>query len=249
MAAYARVSAPFLGFPCAPWEPMRIETQLTRFGDAVAKVDYPGIARRQRGSRPLSPLSLPVGTCTTYASELELLPRGILDDLLACDDGPAVIAAPEEFAVARPTTPEYAEAPATAGSTTGLVCHVPDLVRAAGRGDLAEVTRLLASGEDPNGADDYQLTALHGAAKKGHARIVSLLLRHGAKVNASATALHGETPLHYASKYGHAQVARMLLDCGADATAATQDGRTALQYAREKGHAHVARVLAGAGEK
>ncbi|CAE8617245.1 unnamed protein product, partial [Polarella glacialis] len=49
-----------------------------------------------------------------------------------------------------------------------LDCSVPELVRCAGRGDLAGVRQLLDSGMDTNIQDDLGLTALHCAAKKGH---------------------------------------------------------------------------------
>mmetsp|Transcript_97149 Transcript_97149/g.299425 ORF Transcript_97149/g.299425 Transcript_97149/m.299425 type:complete len:240 (+) Transcript_97149:63-782(+) len=219
----------------AHWEPMRIETKLTGLGDEVAKVRYAGMTKQQRGPRPLSPLSLPVDSYPDeLASELQLLPKGLLDDFLPVSETPASSSAP---------APSPEAQPPARGAPAALGCHVPDLVREAGRGNFAEVSRLLHLGEDPNGEDDFQLTALHGAAKKGHAQIVALLLERRAKVNARAAALHGETPLHYAAKYGHAGVVRMLLRGGADPTVAAEDGRIPLQYAQGKGHAHVETVL------
>mmetsp|Transcript_103960 Transcript_103960/g.289678 ORF Transcript_103960/g.289678 Transcript_103960/m.289678 type:complete len:278 (-) Transcript_103960:495-1328(-) len=130
-----------------------------------------------------------------------------------------------------------------------LTCEVPELVRFAQRGEAEEVQRLLAEGEDPNRLDDLGLTALHGAAKKGHGRIVSLLLEHRADVDACAFGWCGETPLHYACKYGHAAVARQLLERGADPLAASREGKTPLQHAHEQRRPGVLALLAAAGAR
>lgn len=239
----ARVSSvfPVVDLFGSPWEPMWIETKAFEAG----KVAHLGAERPQTGVRSNSPLSLPVAAATWDLphTELDLLPRAIHEDLMLQDEE----LLPTEPKAERVNSPaqEALEAKATMSSTLG--CHVPALVRAAGRGDLAKVVSLLEQGENPNGRDDFCLTALHGAAKKGHKRIVTLLLLRGAEVNARASGLHGETPLHYACKYGHVDVARVLLTGGADVSAETQDGRTPLQCAREKGHAEIELVLARVG--
>jgi len=130
-----------------------------------------------------------------------------------------------------------------------LTCKVPELVRLAQRGEAEEVRRLLAEGADPNQLDDLGLTALHGAAKKGHACIAVLLLERRADVNACAFGWRGETPLHYACKYGHAAVARQLLERGADPLAASREGKTPLQHAREQRRHGVLALLAAAGAR
>lgn len=130
-----------------------------------------------------------------------------------------------------------------AKSSPSLSCSVPQLVRFAERGDELAVARLLALGEDPNRKDDLGLTALHGASKKGHSKIVSLLLAAGAETDARALAWKGEAPIHYACKYGHADVVEILLSNRANPTITSQDGRTPLQYAQEKKHAAVEEIL------
>ncbi|CAE8718637.1 unnamed protein product [Polarella glacialis] len=117
-----------------------------------------------------------------------------------------------------------------------LDCQVPELVRCAGRGDLAGVRQLLDSGMDANIQDDLGVTALHCAAKKGHGEMVRLLLERRAEVDARAMNWKGETPVHYSCKYGHTRVLGLLLRFGANPAIRTQEGRTPLDYASEKEH-------------
>lgn len=124
-----------------------------------------------------------------------------------------------------------------------LACKVPALVRHAGKGDFQAVEELLKRGEDPNVEDDFGLTALHCAAKKGDRKIVALLLASGARVSSCAENWKGEVPLHYACKYGHAKIAKILLMSGADPHVLTQDGRSPMDSAKEKKHAACVEVL------
>lgn len=132
----------------------------------------------------------------------------------------------------------------SAGGADSLSCAVPKLVRLAEHGDEAAVLSRLEQGEDPNQADDFGLTALHGAAKKGHKGVVAQLLRWKADVNRSSGWMN-ETPFHYACKYGHTEVVRLLLESGADPTAQSSDGRTPQQYALQKGHSGVFELVVG----
>ncbi|CAJ1436637.1 unnamed protein product [Effrenium voratum] len=125
-----------------------------------------------------------------------------------------------------------------------LACQVPSLVRLAGKGDLASVLELLNRGEDPDIEDDFGLTALHCSAKKGHAKIVELLLERGAKVSPSARNWKGEMPIHYACKYGHTKVLRILLSSRADPHVLTQDGQSPFDLAKERSHTACLEALA-----
>mmetsp|Transcript_96357 Transcript_96357/g.272525 ORF Transcript_96357/g.272525 Transcript_96357/m.272525 type:complete len:215 (+) Transcript_96357:76-720(+) len=148
--------------------------------------------------------------------------------------------------VARKAEPAAARPRALGGiEAQGFIdCSVPGLVRASERGELATVVELLRAGENPNVCDDFGLTALHGACKKGHAQVVLLLLQHKVDVNAKANiALHGVTPLHYACKYGHAEVAEMLLAGGADPRIMTDEGRMPLELAQAKQRVGVENLL------
>lgn len=127
---------------------------------------------------------------------------------------------------------------------TLMTVNVPALVRVAEKGDEAEVRTLLDGGACPNLADDLGITALHGAAKKGHLQVAALLILRGAHVNARARAWRDETPLHYAAKYGHEKVVSLLLAHGGDAAAASsKGGQTPLDYAKERRHACLEALL------
>ena len=66
------------------------------------------------------------------------------------------------------------------------------LMKAADRGNVAEVQRLLAAGAPVNAKDNDGETALMMAADDGHAAVVKLLLEAGAAVNDADE--DGETP-------------------------------------------------------
>jgi ankyrin repeat protein len=68
------------------------------------------------------------------------------------------------------------------------------------------------------------LTPVHTAALKGHAEVVTILLKAGAEVNAKV--LENCTPLYYAAENGHAEVVKILLMAGADPRAADRAGKT-----------------------
>ena len=149
------------------------------------------------------------------------------------------------------------------------------LTRAAGRGYLNVVKKLLDMGLpiDKNSSDGSM--PLAQAAKGGHARVVKYLLNHGADVQCK---MSGATPLYLAAKNGHCEVVRILLDHGADMhpkgcklhifAQAAEDGEMsimrillrqgldlsnplcglfALELAAEKGHDHIVRMLVELG--
>ena len=77
-------------------------------------------------------------------------------------------------------------------------------------GNLEQVQRAIAEGNDVNASDDIGYTALHAAAENNHVAIVKLLLQHGADVTAAVTS--GETPADLAALSGHDDVAKLLTD-------------------------------------
>jgi ankyrin repeat protein len=78
---------------------------------------------------------------------------------------------------------------------------------------------------------------LHLAARKGSAKIISLLIEAKADVNQCDA--DGKTALHVAAKNGQLEAVRVLLKKGADVDAMTLKGITPLHYAAKHGHKDV----------
>ena len=57
-------------------------------------------------------------------------------------------------------------------------------------------------------------TPLHKASARGHDKIVELLVKNGANVNAMSSSLH-ETPLMYAAERGREKIVEFLIKNGA----------------------------------
>ncbi|MCJ1295671.1 hypothetical protein MMC34_007235 [Xylographa carneopallida] len=87
-------------------------------------------------------------------------------------------------------------------------------------------------------------TVLHVAARNGHVEIATLLLDHGADLEAKGdeTGRSAETPLHCAAAEGHDKLITLFRDCGADLAAKSAAGATALFLATAGDH--LAAVLA-----
>uniref|UniRef100_A0A7N0USB4 Uncharacterized protein n=1 Tax=Kalanchoe fedtschenkoi TaxID=63787 RepID=A0A7N0USB4_KALFE len=88
----------------------------------------------------------------------------------------------------------------------------------ARKGDFQEVKRLL-HGADANvaawGPKSKGVTPLHLAAEGGHVRIMSLLLKHGADIDARTKGACGWTPLHNAAKERNKRAVKYLIENGA----------------------------------
>jgi len=98
--------------------------------------------------------------------------------------------------------------------------------------DLALLT--LQKGADPNIADVEGNSALHSASHLGDssARMISLLLKHGAEVNNRN--VRDYTPLHLAAESGYIKGVQLLVSKGADVNAITRYGSSVLSYAIKK---------------
>lgn len=142
------------------------------------------------------------------------------------------------------------------------------LFQAAALGDAQSVILSLEKIKDVNIKDKNENTALHIAARYGHAHIVRILIDRGAKINVTnvyhrfrTSHDRGEwdhlyarhyTPLHEAAERGHVEVVMALLDAGADASQecytgtsrSTKSGGTIpLDWAASNGHVEVVRKL------
>jgi ankyrin repeat protein len=116
--------------------------------------------------------------------------------------------------------------------------------RAAKRGDLDEVKRLL--GHDPgllNAKDRTKdATPLMWASWWGRVRMGRWLIAEGAATNENA---FGYTALFLASQENHRRVVRLLMEGGADPNIAINEGATPLMAAARGGHFEVVRLLLG----
>ncbi|OGR65494.1 MAG: hypothetical protein A2X30_08240 [Elusimicrobia bacterium GWB2_63_16] len=146
----------------------------------------------------------------------------------------------------------------------GCGCAAPAIYNAAGRGDLARVQALLASGTDPNQRTSLYAneTALHQAVIYSRLDVAKYLLDHGADPNAEASTntmgheSNNGTPLMYAACHGKNTMVQLLLERGADpdprparcvsgrySMSDGDEGSTPLQVAERRGHTVVARLI------
>lgn len=134
---------------------------------------------------------------------------------------------------------------ATAICVAALLARAPAehrLADAAMTGDRARITLLLKQRTNVNAAQGDGMTALHWAAFHDDLYMLTLLLQHGAHVNAS-THEAAITPLFLASSNGDPTVVEALLNFGADANTANANGTTVLMQAASAGNPDVVNML------
>ncbi|MCB9228151.1 MAG: ankyrin repeat domain-containing protein [Deltaproteobacteria bacterium] len=84
------------------------------------------------------------------------------------------------------------------------------LITAVKSDDEEAVQRILQRGAPVDQTNIWYMTPLHVAAESGYERIVDLLIRYQADVNAPDSA-YGWTPLHWAARFGKTEVVKCLL--------------------------------------
>ncbi|KAL1961712.1 hypothetical protein VTN77DRAFT_1112 [Rasamsonia byssochlamydoides] len=107
--------------------------------------------------------------------------------------------------------------------------------KAAQRGSVTEMRRLVDSGVNAQGRDLQGHSALDLAAQNGHREAVLFLL-HDVGVNAAEANSRGITALHWAAQHGHEAVVDLLLEYGAPLDAADRTMMRPLHRAAERGH-------------
>jgi len=132
---------------------------------------------------------------------------------------------------------------------SGVALHAaggsPGLIDAVKQGNVAAVRGLVARHANVNAAEPDGMTALHWAARGGHAEMAQLLVRGGADVNAANR--YGVTPLSLAVQTGESRLVNLLLEAGADANLSSSEGQTPIMTAARTGNPEVIRSLAGYG--
>lgn len=117
----------------------------------------------------------------------------------------------------------------------------------ATKSDFIEVVRILVkAGVDINYQDDQGETALHVAARFGHADCARLLLAGSASQVADtelAEYTYAWTPLFIACVDGHFPIVELLIDANADLDRADSSGWTAKEHAALRGHIDIAARL------
>ncbi|KAL2260774.1 hypothetical protein VTK26DRAFT_5128 [Humicola hyalothermophila] len=109
------------------------------------------------------------------------------------------------------------------------------------------VEMLVEAGVDINWQDKTGETALHVAARFGHAECAKVILKGTAEQKANlelAEKSFAWTPLHIAAVDGQLSVAQLLVDAGAEVDKPDSSGWTATEHASLRGHLAVARLLA-----
>ncbi|XP_040894346.1 ankyrin repeat domain-containing protein 27 isoform X2 [Toxotes jaculatrix] len=105
-----------------------------------------------------------------------------------------------------------------------LLCH--PLCQCPNCAPTQKLSVLQAGALGVNSCNADGFTPLHVAALHGHSPLATLLIRHGANVNARTN--QSATPLHLASQNSHIQVVRFLLECNAKLNKKDHYGNTPL---------------------
>ena len=118
------------------------------------------------------------------------------------------------------------------------------LWNAAFAGDEALVSQLIDQAT-VDWRDDHDYTALHPAARRGHAPVVTRLLDAGWSLEARSDG--GRTPLSWAAVNGQLETAKCLLLRGANMDTGDIGKYTPLHYASSRGHNEVIKALLHCG--
>ena len=110
------------------------------------------------------------------------------------------------------------------------------------QGELGLVEDLIDNKKADVNAKEAGVTPLHTAVVNGHVKLVELLLKNEADVNARRDN-DGATPLYAAAERKHVKLVRLLLENGANVDASRTDGNTPLYVAVREGHVEPVELL------
>lgn len=118
----------------------------------------------------------------------------------------------------------------------------------ATKSNFVSIVRMLVeAGVDINWQDETGETALHIAARFGHAECAKILLKGSAEQKANLELTEKSfawTPLHISAVDGHLPIAQLLVEAGADAGKTDSFGWTPKEHAALRGHLAIANLLA-----
>ena len=132
--------------------------------------------------------------------------------------------------------------------------NVAELINAARHGSVDAVIVELNRGQDIDGKDRSNKTALMWAAQNGHAQVVKTLLKGDANVNlvdrytqTALTCAIKESATYFAKIPTYVQIVRMLSDNGAELECQDAQGRTALHLAAKTSTYEIIELLVRQG--
>ena len=105
---------------------------------------------------------------------------------------------------------------------------------------------ILEKGMSPNHMTWHHVSILHDMAQKGLLQKASLLIQHGADINALEEE-YQSTPLGMAVRWGRQEMVELLLDAGADPHHSGADWSRPLAWAESKGYDPIKKMLLNAG--
>lgn len=123
-----------------------------------------------------------------------------------------------------------------------------DLIEASGKGNAKEVQRLIA-----DGVDVRHFAPMHAAARRGHVKVLNLLIEAGADKDVVETPSglliqKQGTPMHTAASKGQVKAVQALIEAGANKDARElPDMWTPMHLAAFNGHEKVVKALCDAG--
>ncbi len=128
---------------------------------------------------------------------------------------------------------------------TGAGAATADLLSAASSGNLAEVSRLIASGANLEQRDGQGQTPLLRAVAGNHVAVAKALLAAGASLNAQAA--NQDTPWLLAGAAGRSEIVAAMLPLKPDLSLRNRYGGDALIPACERAHVETVKLLLTSG--